>query len=192
MVELHVFQRVPLRFKPDAFDALIYQIGNNPHHAEVYQLALKHPGVVVLHETNLHDLIRGLTNGNEAAYFHEVIYEVFGQESGELPNSRLIEPGPQPRAFTMMRRLLSRSKGCIVHSRFAADEVRRAGFRGNAYIPHGSQIRRLDGAAYRTRLGISSDQPVIGMFGYQRPEKLTAIACWHSGSCLSAFRTPGC
>src|SRR6266851_2494806 len=59
LVELQVFKRVPLRFKPDAFGALIYQIGNNPHHAEVYDLALKHPGVVVMHETNLHDLIRG-------------------------------------------------------------------------------------------------------------------------------------
>lgn len=173
LVELQVFERVPLLFKPDAFDALIYQIGNNPHHAEIYELALKYPGVVVLHEANLHDLIRGLTSNDQTAYFHEVIYEIFGRELDELPGTRLIEPGPQPRAFTMLRRLLNRSKACIVHSRFVADEVRRAGFRGRlGQIPHGSQIQLLDGAEYRSRLEIGPDQPVVGMFGYQRPDKL--------------------
>lgn len=182
LVELQVFERVPLRFKPDAFDALVYQIGNNPYHAESYELALKHPGVVVLHEANLHDLIRGLTNGDGNEYFREVIYEIFGRDVEDPLDSRIIEPGPQPRAFTMMRRLLSRSKGCIVHSRFAANEARRAGFRGRiCQIPHGSEIQQLNGAEYRGRLGISPGQPVIGMFGYQRPDKL---AC----DCLLAFR----
>jgi len=181
VVDLQVFERVPLRFRPDAFDAILYQIGNNPFHADAYDLALKHPGVVVLHEINLHDLIRGMTNGDESAYYHEVIYEIFGRELEELPPARLIEPGPQSRAFTMIRRLLSRSKGCIVHSRFAADEVRRAGFHGPiGLIPHGSRIQPLDGAAHRARLGIRPGQPVIGMFGYQRPDKL---AC----DCLLVF-----
>ncbi len=170
-----------MRFRPETFDALIYQIGNNPHHAEIYDLALKHPGVVVMHEANLHDLIRGLTNGDEAAYSREVIFEIFGREAEELPNPGAIEAGPQPRAFTMMRRLLSRSRGCIVHSLFAADEVRRRGFSGRiGQIHHGSQIQELDGAAYRDRLGIGPEQPVVGMFGYQRPDKL---AC----DCLLAF-----
>jgi glycosyltransferase involved in cell wall biosynthesis/SAM-dependent methyltransferase len=182
LVDLQVFERVPIRFKPDGFDALVYQIGNNQYHAEAYELALKYPGVVVLHETNLHDLIRGLIGGDETAYFREVIYEVFGRELEQLPDPRILEPGPQPRAFRMMRRLLSRSKGCIVHSRFAADEVRRAGFRGQlCQIPHGSQIQRLDGAVYRNRLGIGSHQPVIGMFGYQRPDKLVC-------DCLLTFK----
>ena len=91
----------------------------------------------------------------------------------ELPKSRLIEPGRQPRGFTMLRRVLSRSKGCIVHSQCVADNVRRAGFRGKiARISHGAQIQRLDGDAYRSRLGIGPKQPVVGMFGYQRPDKL--------------------
>ncbi len=174
VVELEVLKRVPMRFKPASFDALIYQMGNNPHHADTYQMALKYPGIVVLHEANLHDLIRGLTANSETAYFREVIYEIFGRELEELPKCRLIEPGPQPRAFTMLRRVLSRSKGCIVHSQCVADDVRRAGFRGKiACIPHGSEIQRLDGSAYRNRLGISPEHPLLGMFGYQRPDKLT-------------------
>jgi SAM-dependent methyltransferase/glycosyltransferase involved in cell wall biosynthesis len=181
IVDLQVFERAPLRFNPDAFDGLIYQIGNNPFHAEAYEMALKYPGIVVLHEINIHDLIKGLTHDDESGYFREVVYELVGHEPEDLPSSRLIERGPQSRAFMMKRRLLSRSKGCIVHSRFAADEVRRAGFNGNlACIPHGSLIQQMDGADWRNRLGIGRDQPVVGMFGYQRPDKL---AC----DCLLVF-----
>jgi len=172
LVDLQVFERVPLRFRPAAFDASIYQLGNNPHHAEIYRMALKHPGVVVLHEANLGDLIRGITSNDEAAYSREVIYEIFGHELEKLPDPGLIEAGPQPRSFTMLRRVLSRSTGCIVHSHSVADEVRRAGFRGKiGRIPHGAQVQRIEGAAWRSRLGIAPDQPVVGMFGYQRPDK---------------------
>jgi glycosyltransferase involved in cell wall biosynthesis/SAM-dependent methyltransferase len=182
LVELKVFERVPLLFNPGAFDVLIYQLGNNPHHAEIYRTALKYPGVVVMHEANLHDLIRGTTSHDEAAYFREVIYEVCGRELEQLPSSRLIEPGPQPRAFTMLRRVLSQSTGCIVHSECVADEVRRAGFRGKiGRIPHGAQIQHLNGTAYRSRLGIGHDEPVVGVFGYQRPDKLVC-------ECLQVFR----
>src|SRR4051812_47729618 len=80
LVRLEVFERVPRNFKPETFDAVLYQIANNPFHAQIYDLALRHPGVVVLHEVNLHHLIREMTKGAERAYAREVAYEVLGQE----------------------------------------------------------------------------------------------------------------
>jgi glycosyltransferase involved in cell wall biosynthesis len=38
-------------------DLDVYQIGNSPEHAFIYRAALEHPGVVVLHEWVLHDLV---------------------------------------------------------------------------------------------------------------------------------------
>lgn len=172
LVDLQVFDQVPRNFKPEKFDVLLYQIGNNPFHAQIYDLALHHPGVVVLHEVNVHDLIRGMTKGGEAAYFREVVYEIFGQELESLPEDVLIERGPQPRSFTMIRRVLDRSRACIVHSRFAEEQVRLRGFQGRiAHIPHGARVRNLDGSGYRARLGIRPEEPLVGMFGYQRPDK---------------------
>jgi len=183
LVQLEVFEQVPRNFRPEKFDALLYQIGNNPFHAQIYQLALQHPGVVVLHEVNVHDMIRDMTKGGELAYFREVVYEIFGQELETLPKDGLIEPGPQPRSFTMARRLLDRNKACIVHSQFAAERVRQRGFQGRiGQIPHGARVRNLDGGAYRARIGVRPDEPLIGMFGYQRPDKQ---AC----DCLLVFRT---
>src|SRR5262249_46997455 len=46
---------------PGAFDIALYQLGNNPHHDFVYETALRYPGVVVMHEANLHHLIAHLT-----------------------------------------------------------------------------------------------------------------------------------
>ena len=59
---------------PRAYDVALYQIGNNPYHAFAYEMALEHPGVVVLHEANLHHLIADLTirRGDWDAYLREV------------------------------------------------------------------------------------------------------------------------
>lgn len=183
LVGLSVFERVPRGFDPGAFDAVVYQIANNPFHAEIYELALKHPGVVVLHETNLHDLVRGVTHGRQELYLREILYEIFGQELELLPKDGLAVPSPQPRSFAVVRRLLERSEACIVHSRFAQEEVRLRGFAGKVVrIPHGAQVRRIDGAACRERLGIGRGQPLIGIFGYQRPDK-------QASDCLTVFQT---
>jgi len=182
-LDLTVLDGVPAGFDPSAFDVLVYQIANNPYHADIYQLALQHPGIVVLHEVNLHHLIQGLTlhKGDEKAYLREVMFEIFGQ--GDEPDHRDAPiHWPQPSSFTMARRLLGRSVGCIVHSACAAAEVRCKGFRGPvAVIPHGAEVRDLDARACRASLGAEAGSPVVGIFGYQRPDKRIA-------ECLRAFR----
>lgn len=181
LVDLRVFKCVPRGFRPEDFDAVAYQIGNNPFHAEIYELALEHPGVVVLHEVNLHYLLRSMVRSEEA-YFAEVLYEIFGGDPASRSKDGLLEPTLQHPKFPMLRRLLDRSKACIVHSRFAAEEARLKGFAGRiASIPHGSRVRNLDGSAFRARLRIGPDEPLVGLFGYQRPDK-------QASACLIAFR----
>ena len=38
------------------YDAVVYQMGNSPAHAYIYEALLKYPGVVVMHEFILHHL----------------------------------------------------------------------------------------------------------------------------------------
>src|SRR5439155_21371145 len=104
LVELHVFERIPARFRPGDFDAVVYQLGNNPFHGDIYEAALRHPGIVVLHEANLHDLIRCLKSGEPESYLREIAYELFGQDS--LPTSGWPAFSTQHHRFTMLRRLL--------------------------------------------------------------------------------------
>jgi len=75
--EVTVVSSAPAEFDPSSFDALVYQIGNNPYHTFAYELALRHPGVVVLHESNLHHLLVDFTigRGDWDGYLREVEYE---------------------------------------------------------------------------------------------------------------------
>jgi glycosyltransferase involved in cell wall biosynthesis len=62
---------------PDAVppvDVDVYEIGNSPAHGYVYRAALVRPGVTVLHEWGLHDLVLHETagRGDPAAYVREM------------------------------------------------------------------------------------------------------------------------
>jgi len=59
------------------FDVLLYQMGNNGYHASIYECALEHPGVLVMHEANLHHLHaeRTIKRGNWDEYVEEVAWD---------------------------------------------------------------------------------------------------------------------
>ncbi len=61
LVDLEIVSSAAQPFDAAKADIAIYQVGNNAHHDFVYETALKHPGVVVMHESNLHHLITDLT-----------------------------------------------------------------------------------------------------------------------------------
>lgn len=174
LVSLTVFENTPLSFEPERFDHVVYQIGNNPFHAGIYELALQRPGVVVLHEASVHYLIRSLTlsRGNHKGYLREVMYEIFGNDLGRFAGKHLPIETPQPHEFLMLRRLLDRCQSCIVHSRYAERLVRLKGFRGPIeVVGHGASLRSVDAEPYRRALGLETGTPLVGVFGYQRPDK---------------------
>ncbi len=181
---LSVYQKPPRDFNPGRFDHIVYQIGNNPFHSDIYKLALECPGVVVLHEASVHYLVRSqtLSRGDEKAYLREVRFEIFGSDARQHGERYFPLDVPQPHEFFMLRRLLRNSRACIVHSRYAERLVRLKGFQGPiGVIPHGATARTLDPKPFRAALGIGLGEPLIGVFGYQRPDK-------QIGDCLSMFK----
>ena len=184
IVPLTVYNKVPAGFDPGGFDRIVYQIGNNDYHADIYEMALRTPGIVVLHEASVHYLVRGLTlsRGDQKGYLREVAYEIFGQDTAHFATKHLPIQSPQPHEFTMLRRLLENSQACIVHSHYTERLVRLKGFRGPiGVVPHGVDLRDVDSVGYRMSLGLDNDTPLIGVFGYQRPDK----QIWE---CLLMFR----
>jgi len=178
-----VFSEEP--FDLSGFDVALYQIGNNPHHSFVYDQAMQTPGVVVLHEANLHHLIADVTirRGDWDSYLREVEFDG-GPEAlaYALKHVRTLERGPDYEGVPMLRRIVGKSKGVIVHSHCVEQSVRDAGFAGPiAVIPHGAWLPDLDGSLYRQRLGIDPMTPLIGIFGFLKPYKRIAES-------LRAFR----
>jgi len=185
LADVRVFSSLPAAFHPADFDAVLYQIGNNAYHDFCYETAIRHPGVVVVHEANLHHLIADLTikRGDWDAYMRAV------EEEGDpaalehaRKHVRTLEVGPDYEGLPMLRRLLSRSKAAIVHSGCVESELRRAGFTGPvACIPHGAWIPDASRMDYRTKLGLDEATPLIGIFGFLKPYKRIAES-------LRAFR----
>ncbi|MBI3280996.1 MAG: methyltransferase domain-containing protein, partial [Acidobacteria bacterium] len=152
--------------------------------AFAYEQALVTPGVVVLHEANLHHLIAEMTikRGDWDAYLREVEYDGGEQALDWGRRVQALEAGPDYDGVPMMRRLLERSRGVIVHSRWVEREVRGAGFAGPlAVIPHGAWIPETDRMGYRQRLGVGPETPLIGILGFLKPYKRIAES-------LRAFR----
>jgi glycosyltransferase involved in cell wall biosynthesis/SAM-dependent methyltransferase len=184
VAEVEVFSRAGQAFHPERFDIAVYQVGNNVFHDFVYETALRHPGVVVMHESNLHHLLTELTikRGDWDAYVAECEYNGGAAALAFAERVRKLEVGPDYEGVPMTRRLLASARGVIVHSAFVRDEMRAQGFHGPlATIPHGAWIPSADRNGYRYKLGLDETAPLIGIFGFLKPYKRIAES-------LRAFR----
>jgi glycosyltransferase involved in cell wall biosynthesis/SAM-dependent methyltransferase len=182
--ELTVFSEAPSNFDPSRYDHLIYQIGNNGYHGFVYEQALLSPGVLVMHEANLHHLVADLTikRGDWDAYLREVEYDGGTEALAYARRVRALEVGPDYDGVPMLRRLLERSRGAIAHSRFVEGRLREHGLTSpSAVIPHGAWLPEVDRRQWREKLGLGPDTPLIGVFGFLKPYK-------RIGESLRAFR----
>ncbi|HEY1495084.1 MAG TPA: glycosyltransferase, partial [Candidatus Solibacter sp.] len=184
LMDLEIFSGPEQAYDPARFDIALYHIGNNGFHGFVYETALQHPGIVVLHESNLHHLIADITikRNNWDAYVRECEYEGGPAALAFAERVRKLEVGPDYEGIPMTRRLLESARGVVVHSRFMQEEIRAARFTGpSAVIPHGAWIPQADRNGFRHKLGLDETTPLVGIFGYLKPYKRIAES-------LRAFR----
>ncbi len=143
-------------------DLTLYQIGNNRLHWADYQRALRHAGVVLLHDAVLHHLL--LSEMDRAAYVAEFIHN-YGEWSAGLAGEfydrrafgdvRLFD-------YPMLRRLCEGQRMIVVHNAGAARRVKEhaPGVRVEV-VPHLAQ------AASRS----AAPEFDFGVFGYFRESK---------------------
>ena len=169
---------IPIRpyteYRPENFDATVYHLGNNPHHSYIYDMAMRHPGIVVLHEFNLHHLLADVTIRRDDwdSYLREAEYNG-GSEALEFARRvKALEVGPDYEGLAMNRRLIHNSQALIVHSRFMVNEVAGAGHGVPVKrIPHGAWIPEVNRNQRRAELGVDETTRLIGIFGFLKPYK---------------------
>ncbi len=151
-------------------DIALYHIGNNSLHREIYQRAVTHPGVLVLHDAVLHHLLLGTLD--PAAYEQEFVYN-YGEQSRDLARRLWRErarSGADVRYFAhpMLKRIATVSRAVIVHNPAAAAMV-RAHVPGAciAEIPH-LFVEHPSQARARSTL-------LVATFGHQRETKRLAV-----------------
>ncbi|HEU5162797.1 MAG TPA: hypothetical protein VFV54_06610, partial [Thermoanaerobaculia bacterium] len=184
---LEVLRTGELDARRGSFDAVIGQLGNNPYHDFVWTEAMRAPIHAVLHDLVLHHLVveRTLAKGDAAEY--EAIVERSDGAAGAAfarGRSRGFHAELGNFLFPASSELAARSKGVIVHNRWAGEELRRRGvatpvvvvghpFDDAAAIPTAAERARV-----RRELGFEESHRVIGMFGFitgaKRPESVFA------------------
>jgi glycosyltransferase involved in cell wall biosynthesis len=156
----------------------LYHLGNNRLHAEIYDRALRHPGVIVLHDAVLHHFLLGQLS--EERYLAEWVFN-YGEWRRELGMELWHErarSGTDPRyfRFAMVRRVVEASKAVIVHNAGAAAIAREHGATDLTVIPHffdrGTEAFCAEEIAhFRRDLGAGRTTTIFGIFGYLRETK---------------------
>ena len=169
--------RPAAEYNPHQFDAALYHIGNNPYHLHAFDATREHPGIVVLHEFNLHHLVAAATISRDdwPSYLREAEYNGGAEALTYAKRVHALEVGPDYDGLAMNKRLLRGARAIIVHSGFLERQVRDAGFTlPVARIPHGAWIPEADRNRNRNRLGVDETTPLIGIFGFLKPYKRIA------------------
>src|SRR5947209_12817267 len=159
--------------RPTANGQRIYHLGNNPHHEWIYNEAMQHPGVIVLHDIVLHHLIvemtlaRGDANGYIAA-----LQANHGEAGAAWARGRAAGLHSEMGNFLLPASVdvANRSRAVIVHNRYAADRLQSFGVTTPIHVvphpfePQPSARGRRD--AVRAQHGFASNDRVIGLFGF--------------------------
>jgi glycosyltransferase involved in cell wall biosynthesis len=170
-----------------AYDALIYQMGNSPAHAYMYDLALREPGIVVLHDVVLHHLRLWMAvnqgRAQRRAYAGDLA-RLYGAAGSEL--ARAVLRGQTPPTlfdYPLVEPVLDAAQAVIVHNVASAERVQS--LRPTArvrVVPMGVPLPPLpprDEA--RARLNVPPDAFLIVSHGHVNPYKRLDVA-------LRAFR----
>lgn len=159
----------------------VYQMGNNEYHEAIMELALERPGVVTLHDVVLHHLLVEMTLGKahlepymeRLATDHGWVGECAAKarQWGELGQAAMF-------SLPAHRTLLRRQRGVLVHSRWAAERIEEEDSEiAVRHIPMGiplpPEATRRQGLAFRRRLGLDPETPLLGSMGFQTPIKRT-------------------
>ena len=181
----------PWRHRQRPYDLIVYQFGNSSHHDYAWAYALRYPGLVVLHDTQLHHaraafLLRERRADDYRAEFawnhpdvsadaaelavHGLDSRLFydwGMTRGLLATARLVAVHGEPARQALLDALSGEPKTSAAGELAAKVIAIRLGH-GQPVTPDEREAaRRRVRAAY----GIAADALVFGVFGGLTPEK---------------------
>jgi len=160
----------------------LYFLGNNPHHAWVYEEAMRTPGVIVLHDLVLHHLIVEMTlaRGDVDGYI-AALEANHGEAGAAWARGRAAGLHSEMGNFLMPAsvEVANRSRAVIVHNRYAADRLQSFGVTAPIHVvPHPFEPQpsaRGRRAAVRAQHGFASGDRVIGLFGFLTSAKRAEV-----------------
>jgi glycosyltransferase involved in cell wall biosynthesis len=176
-------------------DIALYHIGNNQLHSAIYDWALSHPGVVVLHDAVLQHFFLGRFSAQQ--YVDEFVFN-YGEWTRSLAEDlwkHRARSAADPRYFAwpMLKRVAATARAIVVHNPAAVAIVERhAPDARITEIPHlfvqPETPSEIDTLRFRDQLGLGPRTLLVGVFGHQRESKRLPVvlrameSAWASGA----------
>lgn len=162
----------------DDYDAAVYHMGNNSQmHTEIYRVAWQRPGVVVLHDYNIHPFLQhAFLKTPEEHFFYDSWLQSHGKQPHEYHSGQT-----NVFDYPMCQALLKRSLATIVHSRWAGQQLRDADVEHVNVLPLCAVLDTPlstpeQHAALRERLGLNPNGFVISTIGFvNRLKRLPSV-----------------
>jgi glycosyltransferase involved in cell wall biosynthesis len=162
----------------EEFDSTVYHMGNNSQmHTEIYRVAWQRPGVVVLHDYNIHPFLQhAFLKTPEEHLFYDSWLASHGKQPHEYDSGRT-----NVFEYPMCQALLKRSLAAIVHSRWAGQQLREAKVENVNVLPLCAVLDTPlstpeQHAALRERLGLNPNKFVISTMGFvNRLKRLPSV-----------------
>jgi glycosyltransferase involved in cell wall biosynthesis len=153
------------------YDGYLYHMGNHPaYHREIYDMLCRYPGVVILHEANLHAFF--LNQMASAAYVQAMGYS---QGLRGVVFARQVLAGrcePPVEQDGLVGRIARLSLGIIVHSRAAARAVAAQTSTPVTYVPLGVAMPASASTGAPDLLGhLPVGTLILASFGHIAPSK---------------------
>lgn len=166
------------------YDQIVYHIGNSSFHKHMFSLLEQFPGVVVLHDFYLGNLLAFLEEGGWQGYWTRALYHGHGYEAVRR-RFRENEHDKVIRDYPANLSVLQHAQGVIVHNEFSrglADRLYGGAFSNKlVVIPHMRKLpHNVDRATARASLGIREDEFLVCSFGFLWENKLNhrLIEAW--------------
>lgn len=168
-------------------DATLYHIGNEPRfHGAIYEMALREPGIVVLHEYMLQHLVRGMTvDRRRSTDYVTTMGNTYG-EQGEVAARRFLRTGAARDlwAYPLFEPIVNASRGVIVHNETTRQRILRSRPHASVRVippplyedPAGYRLTAEERSQLRDELGVPQEAFVVGSFGLMSEAKRLEVA----------------
>jgi glycosyltransferase involved in cell wall biosynthesis len=161
------------------FDETIYHLGNSTDfHTEIYKMADKYPGIIELHDTNIHIFLQHLSfysNNTRDKKYYLTALDYYG-EKGKTIRQQVENTGTFPdwNEFSMVEHICSRSKHVIVHNKDAIKKLKQ--FKHISYIPLAcfepkQNISDEEKFQFRNKFSVSENSYLISCLGFINKNK---------------------
>ncbi len=169
------------------YDVLLYHMGNNlDFHANLFEVFLKHPGVVVLHDYVLHHFMAGyyLDRKNSVASYIEEMRYAYGNLGAELATAMFDSAGnyigqglplweTRSQDYPLNKRIIEHARGIIVHSDYVFRRILAKTHTPIRKIPHLSLTASAppQTATARADLGLNPNAFIVANVGSYGSDK---------------------